>query len=113
VCLGKKSVIDNVSLMESYAKSNFVSNFLPDHTHSEGQGLNHDDRRTYLGEIEAVTPEDNSGTDHLCVQGSVVYGSDFDEGARPLPVGTFVMREIQDDSDDEEEAEIDDDEAFQ
>jgi hypothetical protein len=80
---------------------------------SEGPGLNHDDRRTYLGEIAVMPSNENSGTDRFCVQGTVVYGSDFDEGARPLPVGTFVMREIQDDSDEEEEAKGDDDEAFQ
>lgn len=50
-------------------------------------------------------PTDGTEGDHvrLLVQGSVVYGSDFDEGARPQPVATFTMREVDTDDDDEDE----------
>ena len=64
---------------------------------SEGQGLGQDDKRTYIGEITEMgsdTDADADDTIRLCVNGSVLYGSDFDEGARPHPVATFIMREL-------------------
>mmetsp|Transcript_20075 Transcript_20075/g.43798 ORF Transcript_20075/g.43798 Transcript_20075/m.43798 type:complete len:249 (-) Transcript_20075:95-841(-) len=89
--------------------------------YSEGLGLGQDDKRTYHGEIseertlcteindDELLQTDASVCDtgtarskgRLSVQGSVLYGTDFDEGARPHPVAVFVMREVKGDADGE------------
>ncbi len=76
---------------------------------SEGRGLSHDDKRSYLGTIEEggtskAEGDESSGERNtqsnvtigrtLHVEGSVVFGTDLGTDARPEPVGKFTMKEI-------------------
>lgn len=58
---------------------------------SEGLGLSHEDERTYVGAILAET----AGS-ALKVEGKVTFGADLGSDARPEPVGTFIMTEVDD-----------------
>ena len=72
---------------------------------SEGPGLTHEDKRVYLGTIEQRSTKGNENSDEelptqdsikcLYVEGSVMFGSDLGMDARPEPVGSFTMREVQ------------------
>ena len=59
---------------------------------SEGRGLSHKDKRSYLGRINVT--EDGRGRRTLFVRGSVVFGKDFGSDTRPQPVGSFSMMEV-------------------
>jgi hypothetical protein len=73
---------------------------------SEGPGLTDDDKRTYLGNIHNLNSEGldmclpsrahNAGQEasRLCVEGSVIYGPDWESVVRSETVGTFIMREM-------------------
>jgi hypothetical protein len=54
--------------------------------YSEGRGLTHDDERNYSG----VVQEQNG---RLRVEGTVTFGTDLGEDARPEPVGRFILTE--------------------
>ena len=101
--------------------------------YSEGHGLSHEDAKSYWGKIsvegEEGEEEDNydsnepfDGSDpskRLLVQGSVIYGFQLE----PVPIGRFILREVdetdlvdddeEDDDDDEEnDGDEDDDDSF-
>mmetsp|Transcript_11021 Transcript_11021/g.13983 ORF Transcript_11021/g.13983 Transcript_11021/m.13983 type:complete len:190 (+) Transcript_11021:1-570(+) len=89
--------------------------------YSEGQGLTHDDKRSYLGFIERREAEGHRGSDtasgaKLFVTGSAVFGSDLGSDARPEPVAGFTMLEVsttsQDDDDDDDNIDEDDAESI-
>lgn len=58
--------------------------------YSEGIGLCHEDKRSYVGIIQ-----EEQG--RFYVEGSVVFGSDLGSDARPEPVGRFLLTETNDD----------------
>ena len=60
---------------------------------SEGVGLSHEDERTYVG---TIVPEKAGSV--LEVNGKVTFGADLGSDARPEPVGTFIMTEVDDTS---------------
>lgn len=78
--------------------------------YSEGRMLTQDDCKTYWGEIRSEDGE------RLEVKGSVLFGS----GLEPMPVGHFLMREleqadsasVEDDEDDEDDIERQLDDKF-
>jgi hypothetical protein len=60
---------------------------------SEGLGLTHEDKRSYLGLIQ-------ESDDRIFVDGSVVFGSDLGSDAtttRPEPAGMFLLTETKND----------------
>ena len=57
--------------------------------YSEGVGLSHEDKRSYLGTIQ-----EEKG--RLFVDGTVTFGSDLGTDARPEPVGRFHLSETKD-----------------
>lgn len=59
---------------------------------SEGQGLTHDDRRSYVGPIKKMIV---NGKKQFYVEGSVIYGTDF-VTRTAASVGKFVMTETSD-----------------
>lgn len=61
--------------------------------YSEGKGLTHDDKRTYLGAIQELPDPKSTNRPKLYLEGSVVIGTDLGTDARPEPVGIFVLRE--------------------
>ena len=63
----------------------------PGSVYSEGPALSHDDERTYLGVGISLVPQ----TALLQVQGSVTFGTDLGSDARPEPVGSFLMRQVE------------------
>ena len=56
--------------------------------YSEGLGLTHEDERSYIGVIER-----HNG--RLRVEGTVTFGTDLGEDARPEPVGHFILNEAE------------------
>lgn len=60
---------------------------------SEGVGLSHEDERTYVG---TILPEKARAV--MKVTGKVTFGADLGSDARPEPVGTFIMTEVDDTS---------------
>lgn len=61
----------------------------PGSVYSEGTGLSHEDERTYVGTIQQQVL-DNTRT-LLYVQGTVFFGTDLGEDARPEPVAMFYL----------------------
>jgi len=68
----------------------------PGSVYSEGIGLTHEDERTYVGSITRQPNNDEAAVSHLQVQGTVLFGADLGSDARPEPVGTFLLRLIND-----------------
>jgi len=70
----------------------------PGSVYSEGRGLTHEDKRSYLGEILSATQvgDETSGEvrRRLFVSGTVTFGSDLGSDARPEPVGKFLLTEV-------------------
>jgi hypothetical protein len=64
---------------------------------TEGTGLMHEDKRSYVGSIKHDT---SSG--RLFVQGTVTFGSDLGSDARPELVGTFFLTETKADEDEDD-----------
>ncbi|KAL3902091.1 MAG: hypothetical protein SGARI_005972, partial [Bacillariaceae sp.] len=66
----------------------------PGSVYSEGLGLTHEDERTYIGTIQQQVLEADDGNDkRFYVQGTVFFGTDLGEDARPEPVATFYLIE--------------------
>jgi hypothetical protein len=71
----------------------------PGSVYSEGMGLSHEDERPYIGTIQQqqdliVHNRDNIGhTRRFYVHGTVFYGTDLGEDARPEPVSMFYLIE--------------------
>jgi hypothetical protein len=63
---------------------------MPGSVYSEGIGLTHEDKRTYVGDIEKKG-------ERLFVSGVVTFGSDLGTDARPEPVARFLLTEMKDD----------------
>ena len=63
---------------------------MPGSVFSEGIGLSHEDKRSYLGNVQ-------KSNGRLYVEGSVTFGSDLGSDARPEPVGIFLLTETRDD----------------
>lgn len=61
--------------------------------YSEGIGLCHEDKRTYIGEIVEANAD---GRRRLYVAGSLTFGSDMGSDARPEPIGNFQLFESVD-----------------
>jgi hypothetical protein len=68
----------------------------PGSVYSEGIGLTHDDKRTYIGEIVERKDPDAAGGRRLVVSGSVTFGSDLGTDSRPEPVGCFQLFDTSD-----------------
>ena len=69
----------------------------PGSVYSEGPGLSHDDERTYVGSWMERRPTKEGNTDDLMhVQGTVLFGTDLGEDARPEPVGNFRLWPVKD-----------------
>jgi len=66
----------------------------PGSVYSEGVGLSHEDERTYVGSINHRQPQAQQEKCGLKVQGKVTFGADLGSDARPEPVGTFLMIEV-------------------
>ena len=62
----------------------------PGSVYSEGLGLTHEDARTYIGTIQLQVLDDDKST-RLYVQGTVFFGTDLGEDARPEPVARFYL----------------------
>ncbi|CAB9518551.1 expressed unknown protein [Seminavis robusta] len=83
---------------------------VPGSVYSEGIGLSHEDERTYVGTIEEQSDDRERRT--LRVEGKVTFGNDMGSDARPEPVGTFLMHEVDDASlemNEDEDAEANED----
>ena len=66
----------------------------PGSVYSEGLGLTHEDARTYIGRIQQQHHvRNNNNKIMLYVQGTVFFGTDLGEDARPEPVGRFFLIE--------------------
>lgn len=63
----------------------------PGSVFSEGRLLSHDDRRGYLGTIQAYEQKNNS---KLFVRGEFYYGTDLKRAIKPNSMGVFTMQEI-------------------
>jgi len=68
----------------------------PGSVYSEGIGLGHEDKRSYVGEIVSSDKSDGGGQARLFVSGTVTYGSDLGTDARPEPVSKFQLTETSD-----------------
>mmetsp|Transcript_57138 Transcript_57138/g.170305 ORF Transcript_57138/g.170305 Transcript_57138/m.170305 type:complete len:109 (-) Transcript_57138:280-606(-) len=85
---------------------------------SEGPGLSHEDRRSYLGDIELLSTDwnggstgvagggkddtsvdDSDGRRTIFVQGAITVGLDMGTDTRAIPVAQFTMREVKSSSD--------------
>jgi hypothetical protein len=64
----------------------------PGSVYSEGLGLTHDDERTYTGTIQQQFLK-KGRQKRLYVQGTVYYGTDLGDDARPEPVAEFFLTE--------------------
>ncbi|KAG7349168.1 hypothetical protein IV203_011765 [Nitzschia inconspicua] len=68
----------------------------PGSVYSEGLGLSHEDKRTYIGTIqEQFIPLDDGRSQKrmFYVQGIIFFGTDLGEDARPEPVARFYLSE--------------------
>ncbi|KAG7374675.1 hypothetical protein IV203_013770 [Nitzschia inconspicua] len=68
----------------------------PGSVYSEGLGLSHEDKRTYIGTIqEQFIPLDDRRSQKriIYVQGIIFFGIDLGEDARPEPVARFYLSE--------------------
>lgn len=74
----------------------------PGSVFSDGIGLSHEDGRAYLGVIQEEFKQGVGVNDALSktfrVEGKVTFGADLGSDARPEPVGTFIMTEVDDTS---------------
>ena len=86
----------------------------PGSVYSEGIGLSHEDERSYVGAIQVEEHKKGTGNEDmeaaLKVEGKVTFGADLGSDARPEPVGTFIMTEVDDTSLDMKDEDEDDDE---
>jgi hypothetical protein len=68
----------------------------PGSVYSEGMGLTHEDQRSYVGTIqqrEILDTNDIGRTRRFYVHGTVFFGTDLGEDARPEPVAMFYLIE--------------------
>lgn len=76
----------------------------PGSVYSEGRLLSHDDRRGYIGRIQAYENKNNQTT--LFVEGEFYHGSDWRQANKVNSMGTFTLQEIDvEEADDEDEEE--------
>ena len=68
----------------------------PGSVYSEGLGLTHEDERTYIGTIQQQMLDTGSNSRRFYVQGTVFFGTDLGEDARPEPVACFYLIEDSD-----------------
>ena len=64
--------------------------------YSEGVGLSHEDKRSYVGEIA-------ENANRIFVAGTVTFGADLGTDARPEPVGMFLLTETIKETKDEDD----------
>lgn len=111
---GKYEINDEDALVMDVSRFGAGQN-APGSVWSQGRGLSHDDERSYIGSIGW---KDNTT---ILVQGSVTFGTDLGSDARPEPVGTFLLRQVdgtsfsinEDGEDDEDDRDEDQDGIFQ
>ena len=73
----------------------------PGSVFSEGKLLSQDDRRGYVGRIQAYPNRHNQTT--YFVNGEFYYGTDFKRARKPNSMGTFTLQEMDDDADEEQD----------
>jgi hypothetical protein len=89
---GETSDEDNPLFELSMAVSLFgAGRSAPGSVYSEGLGLTHEDERTYIGAIQQQIL--NNYDQRFYVQGTVFFGTDLEEDARPEPVASFYLIE--------------------
>jgi hypothetical protein len=89
---------DKQELVLAFEDSLFGASLsMPESVYSEGMGLTHEDKRSYVGSIKHDTSDGR-----LFVQGTVTFGSDLGSVARPELVGTFFLTETKADDDEDD-----------